>query len=155
MTYLDGQSGSSLRVENLATLFWALGIIFVNTWPCPPAQHHSTAVHKACPYMVMLPGTSVRRWRVGSILNKDALTPPLFLTRMLFIYGCKYIELDEQRHIPTTKGEEGKRNHTWGKRVLLFYIIITLSWVFSNVYCMYSYICVGEHEKGKIKLLLI
>ena len=77
--------------------------------------------------------TAVESWFNSQQIRVDP--PPLFLSRMLFIYGCKYIELDEQRHIPTTKGEEGKRNHTWGKRVLLFYIIITLSWVFSYVYC--------------------
>ena len=66
------KSGLSLyRVEPLAVLFWALGILLSNTYPCPPAQHHSTAEHKACPYMVI----------VGSILNKGSLPPPLFLSR--------------------------------------------------------------------------
>ena len=66
------KSGLSLyRVEPLAVLFWALGILLSNTWPCPPAQHHSTAEHKACPYMVI----------VGSILNEGSLPPPLFLSR--------------------------------------------------------------------------
>ena len=63
------------RVEPFAALFWA--------------RHHFTAVHKACPYMVI----------VGSILNEDALAPniqytapPPFLSRyrycMLFIYAA-------------------------------------------------------------------
>ena len=60
-----------IRVEPFAALFWALGIDLANTLPCPPARHRSTAVYNACPYMVI----------VGSILNKDALAPPLFLSR--------------------------------------------------------------------------
>ena len=42
---------------------------------CLPARHHSSAVHKACLYIVMLP---VRGWRVGSILNEDKLVQPPF-----------------------------------------------------------------------------
>ena len=61
------------RVEPFAALFWALGINLANTWPCPPARQNSTAVHKACPYMVI----------VGSILSEDALPPPLFLSRYI------------------------------------------------------------------------
>ena len=53
------------KVEPFAALFWALGIVLD---PCPPARHHSAAVHKACPYMVI----------IGSILYEDALPPPLF-----------------------------------------------------------------------------
>ena len=53
-----------------------------NIGPCPPIWHHSTAVHKVCPYMVIL---SVRWWRVGSVLNEDALASPLFPICMLFI----------------------------------------------------------------------
>ena len=53
------------RVEPFATLFLALGIVLANTGPCLPASLH-TAVHKACPYMVI----------VGSILNEDVLPPP-------------------------------------------------------------------------------
>ena len=30
------------RVEPFAALFWALGIALAITWPCPPAQRHST-----------------------------------------------------------------------------------------------------------------
>ena len=55
------------RVVPFAVLFWALGIVLANTANtglCPPARHHSTAVHKACPYMVI----------VGSILNEDAFS---------------------------------------------------------------------------------
>ena len=54
--------------------------VLANTWPCPPAQYHSTAVHKACPYMVIL---LVQWWRVGSILNEDALA--FSYLAMLFI----------------------------------------------------------------------
>ena len=55
------------RVEPFASLFWALGNVLANTYP--PARHPSTAVHKACPYMVI----------VGSILSKEALHPlPFF-----------------------------------------------------------------------------
>ena len=43
------------RVEPFAALFWALGIVLANTLPsCPPAQHHYTTVHKACPYIVIV-----------------------------------------------------------------------------------------------------
>ena len=58
-----------IGVEPFTALFWALGIILANTWPCPPARHHSTAIHKACPYIVL----------VGSILSEDALPPFLIL----------------------------------------------------------------------------
>ena len=54
------------RVETIAALLWALGIVLASILPCPPARHHSTAVQKACPFMVL----------VVSILNKDAPTPP-------------------------------------------------------------------------------
>ena len=57
-----------------AALFWALGIVCTylrqQHLTLPAAQHHScTAVHKACPYMVIV--------IVGSILNEDGLSPPL------------------------------------------------------------------------------
>ena len=65
------------RVEPFAALFWALGNVLANTWPWQPALHHSTAVHKACPYMVI----------VGSILIKTRPAPPLFLSRYV-IYLC-------------------------------------------------------------------
>ena len=58
------------RIEPFAALFWALGIALANTCPCPPARHHSTAVHKVFSFMVI----------VGSILSEDALPPPLFLS---------------------------------------------------------------------------
>ena len=46
------------------------------TWPCPPARHHFTAVHKACPNMVI----------VGSILNEEALPPsPLFISTSRYL----------------------------------------------------------------------
>ena len=65
------------RVKPFAALSWGLGIVLANTWPCPPAQHHSTAVHKASSYMVI----------VGSIFDIDALPPPLFsYLGLLFIY---------------------------------------------------------------------
>ena len=64
------------KVEPFVTLFCALVIVLANTWPCPPVRHLSTALHKACPYMVI----------VGSILRVDALPPPLYLSRMLAIY---------------------------------------------------------------------
>ena len=38
------------RVKSFAALFWTLGIVLANTWPCPPARHHSTAAHKALTY---------------------------------------------------------------------------------------------------------
>ena len=40
------------KVEPFAALFWALGIVYLAP---DPARRHSTAVHKACPSMVMLP----------------------------------------------------------------------------------------------------
>ena len=61
------------RVEPFAVLFWALGIVLANTWPCPPARHHSPAVQSAFPYMVIL---IVRRWRICSTLTEDTLPPP-------------------------------------------------------------------------------
>ena len=45
------------KVETFAVLFWAFGIVIANT-----------AVHKACPYMVM----------VGSNLTEDALPTKFF-----------------------------------------------------------------------------
>ena len=41
------------RVEPFAALFLALGIVLylANALPCSLAWHHSTAVHKACPYI--------------------------------------------------------------------------------------------------------
>ena len=67
------------KVEPFAALFWAFGIVLGNIWPCPPpARHHSTAVHKACSFMV----------RVGSILKEDALSfPPFLYLGMLLFYG--------------------------------------------------------------------
>ena len=64
-------------VEPFAALFGALGI--VQYLPTPdPVCHHSTDVHKACPYMVI----------VVSILNEDAPPPPPFsYLGILFIYG--------------------------------------------------------------------
>ena len=49
--------------------------IIANIRPCLPARHHSTAVHKDCPYMVI----------VDLILNEDV---PQSATVMLFIYAC-------------------------------------------------------------------
>ena len=39
----------------LLNLFWALGIFKVlsNTWPCPPAWHHFTGEHRACPFLTV------------------------------------------------------------------------------------------------------
>ena len=67
-------------IEPFAVLYWALGIVLVKTWPYPPS--HPTAVHKACPNMVI----------VGSILNKDALAPPHFL--YLGIYFLSMVEVE-------------------------------------------------------------
>ena len=60
-----------IRVEPFPVLFWALDIVLAKTGSFPPARHHSTAVQKASPYLVI----------VGSILNEDALPPPLLLSR--------------------------------------------------------------------------
>ena len=38
------------RFDHFAALFRALGNVLANTWPCPPARHHSTAVQAAWPY---------------------------------------------------------------------------------------------------------
>ena len=54
------------RVEPFPVLFWALDIVLAKTGSFPPARHHSTAVQKASPYLVI----------VGSILNEDPLPPP-------------------------------------------------------------------------------
>ena len=86
ISYRDEKSVSSfLTDESFAVLFWALGIVLANTWPCPPAKHRSPAVQSAFPYMVML---TVRQWRFGSILTEDALPPSLFLSRYI-IKLCK------------------------------------------------------------------
>ena len=53
--------------------------------PARRSRNHSTALHKACPYMVI----------VGSILNEDAPAPPLSYlgTSMLFIYDFTNIQI--------------------------------------------------------------
>ena len=58
-------------VEPFAFLFWAADILLANTLTCLSAWHHSTAVHKACPYMAQLFPFS----------TKTRLLPPLFLSR--------------------------------------------------------------------------
>ena len=59
------------RVEHFAALLWALAIVQL---PAPdPASHPFTALHKSCSYTVTP--------HYGSILNKDAKPPPLFLSR--------------------------------------------------------------------------
>ena len=62
------------KVETLAVLFWALGhvrlYVLANTWPCTPAEQYCTAVHKTCPYLVI----------VGSNLSEDAPATPFFLS---------------------------------------------------------------------------
>ena len=77
---MDKVDHLSNRVEPTVCMlpcFWALSIVLANTWSCPPARHHSTAIQKACPCMV----------RVGSILNEDAPAPsPFFYISMLFNY---------------------------------------------------------------------
>ena len=67
-------------VKPFAALFWALGIVCIlATIPDPArrgARHHFTAVHKACPNMVI----------VGSILNEEALPPfPLFISTSRYV----------------------------------------------------------------------
>ena len=69
------------RVEPFASLFWALGNVLANTYP--PARHPSTAVHKACPYMVI----------DGLIFNEDAPSPPFSYLGMLFIYELQYSQI--------------------------------------------------------------
>ena len=49
--------------------------VLANTWPCPPAQHHCTVVHIACPYLVI----------VGSILSEDEKAPLPFLIYLQYI----------------------------------------------------------------------
>ena len=49
------------RVEPFTVLFLVLGIVLTNTLASLP--DHCNAVHKACPYMVI----------VGKIVNEDAL----------------------------------------------------------------------------------
>ena len=72
------------KVEPFAALFWALGIVYLAP---DPARRHSTAVHKACPSMVMLPVQWW--WRVGLILKEDSCPLPLSYLDMLFIYGVE------------------------------------------------------------------
>ena len=78
------------RVELFAKLFRALGIVLANTWPCTPAQHHSTAVHKAGPYMVI----------VGSIFKEDAPAIPPFSYLYLIYLWQKATNL-----VPITKSD--------------------------------------------------
>ena len=49
--------------------------VLANTWPCPPAQHHCTVVHIACPYLVI----------VSSILSEDEKAPLPFLIYLQYI----------------------------------------------------------------------
>ena len=62
---------------NLLLPCFGLWALYLPT-PDPARRHHSTAVHKACPYMVI----------VGSIQNEDALPP--FLSRSI-IYLCLWL----------------------------------------------------------------
>ena len=67
--------------------------VLATTWPGPPARHHPTAVHKACPYMVMLP---VRWWwAMVKFWTKTRCPPPLFLSSMLFIYSVQLIQVQD------------------------------------------------------------
>ena len=65
------------RVEPFAALFWFVHTVLANTRPCPPAWHHSTAVHKECPYMVI----------GGSILKKMRCPFSFTYQGLLFIYA--------------------------------------------------------------------
>ena len=62
---------------------------------CPPARHHSTAVHKACPYMVI----------VCSVL---LLPPSLFLS--MYIYLSMLSAYTETR---VTGGKFGNHSDFW------------------------------------------
>ena len=63
-----------LESWTFAALFWALGIVLTNTWPCPPARHHSTVVQSAFPHMLDANCKAVER-RFTSHWRRIA-TPP-------------------------------------------------------------------------------
>ena len=65
--------------EPFAALFWAVGIVLANTWPCTPAQHHSTAMHTQS---MSLYGHS---W-INSLQRRAGPIPFSYLG-VLFIYG--------------------------------------------------------------------
>ena len=52
--------------------------ILANTWPCPPARHHSAAEHKAYPYLVIF----------GTVHNSQRrrVAPPF----LFFIFAMRY-----------------------------------------------------------------
>ena len=104
-----------------------------NTWPCPPARHHSTTVHNACPHMVI----------VGSILNKDALAspPPLFLSRCV-IYLWKIHERKISLRCVQCPFSLGLRGcvATYFKIVISYLILRRLSYLTPtfNTYILYT-----------------
>ena len=65
------------RIKPFAATFWALGIVFAITWPCPLAWHHSTTVHKS----MFLYGHS---WFKS---QRRRVCPPFSYLGLLFIYA--------------------------------------------------------------------
>ena len=82
-------------VEPSVVLFWALGNVLANTaTPFTARWHHSTAIHKACPYMGIF----------GLILNEDAPDPPspprpILGSDLRFGRGCVNIQLLISSHV--------------------------------------------------------
>ena len=62
------------RVEPFVALFWALDIVQYLKTPDPARRHHSTAVHKACPYMVIVFQLSLKtRGPPPPLLSRDVI----------------------------------------------------------------------------------
>ena len=84
------------KVEPFTALFWTLGIVLYLSTPDPARRPGITLP----PYTnhVMLP---VRWWRVGSILNQDALLPSTFpiYSRIIFIYGYSTVQCTRYSNI--------------------------------------------------------
>ena len=73
------------RVEPFAILFCVLGIVLANTYltlPAGPALLHRCTQRMSLQYMVI----------VDSMLNEDALSHPLFISRYIIHLWAQYIE---------------------------------------------------------------
>ena len=91
------------RLRNRVEPFAALVLVsrqctvLANTRHCTPAQHPSTAVHKACPCRVI----------IGSILSEDAPATPLSLStvgcNLSVIYCTMYIDQKHEWRVGETE----------------------------------------------------
>ena len=72
-------------------LFWALGIVLANAWPCPPAWYRSTSAKSALPFMVNANCTTVGR-RFNSHRRRAATPPPLLSRYACLIYAVRTVQ---------------------------------------------------------------